>query len=95
MLNSSMVKGEVRRKDIAVFKIPASKEAEKLGNIRLANMVALGAFVGVKPIVTIDSLSSALDKVLSTRHKDLLNLNIIALKRGFEMASETREAGCG
>jgi len=88
LINSSMVKRDIKRKDITIFKIPVIEIAENLGNIRVANMVALGAFVGIKTLVTINSLSSSLKKVLSIRHKDLLNLNKKALKCGFEIASE-------
>jgi len=75
LLNSSMINREVGRKDIKVVKVAASNIAEGLGNIRAANMVALGAFVGVKPVVGIDSLLIALEKVLPKRHKDLLTVN--------------------
>jgi len=91
ILNSSMVKGELRRNDITVYKIPAGEIAEKLGDIRVSNMVTLGAFVRVKPIVPIDALLDSLDQVLSTRHKELLDLNRIALKHGFEMDTEVSE----
>lgn len=82
LLNSTMINREVRRKDITVAKVAASKIAEDLGNIRTANMVALGAFAGAKPIVSIDSLLIALEKVLPKRHEDLLTMNTAALQRG-------------
>ena len=91
ILNSSMIKDEVRRKDVIVYSIQASEIAEKIGNIRVTNMIALGAFVKVKPLATIDSLTKALNNVLSSRHRDLLRLNIVALKRGFEMILENLE----
>lgn len=84
LLNSTMINREVRRKDITVAKVAASKIAEDLGNIRTANMVALGAFVGAKPIVSIDSLLIALEKVLPKRHEDLLTMNTAALQRGLQ-----------
>jgi 2-oxoglutarate ferredoxin oxidoreductase subunit gamma len=86
LLNSSMINRELTRKDLTVYKIPATETADKLGDIRVANMVILGAFIRVRPIVRIDSVLGALEKVLTVRHKNLLNLNKIALKKGFEMA---------
>jgi len=86
-INSSMIKDEIRRKDIKTLKIPATEVAEDLGTIRVSNMVALGAFIGVKPIVTLDSLINSLDQVLSSRNKELLNLNRVALSHGCEMMS--------
>jgi len=84
LLNTSMVNREVGRKNVKVVKVAASKIAEDLGNIRVANMVALGAYVGVKPIVSIKSLLVALEKILPTRHKDLLAVNTAALQRGLQ-----------
>ena len=92
ILNSSMVKSKLRRKDLTVYIIPASEAAEKLGSIRASNMVALGAFIRVKPIVPINALLDSLDQVLSIRHKELLDLNRIALKHGFETVVEVSES---
>jgi len=84
LFDSSMIEREVRRKDVKAVKVAASKIAEDLGNILTANTVALGAFVGVKPVVSIGSLLIALDKVLPKRREDLLTANTAALKRGFQ-----------
>jgi len=84
LFDSSMINRELRRKDVKAVKVAASKIAEGLGNILTANTVALGAFVGVKPVVSIDSLLVALDKVLPKRHEDLLTANTAALKCGFQ-----------
>jgi 2-oxoglutarate ferredoxin oxidoreductase subunit gamma len=86
-----MMKDKVRRRDIEVYEIPAIDIAEKLGTVRISNMVALGAFVGAKPVVTRESLLASLEQVLSIRHKELLDLNKIALKQGLEMV--TRASG--
>jgi len=84
LFDSSMVNREVRRKDVKAVKVAASKIAEGLGNILTANTVALGAFVGVKPVVSIDSLLIVLGKVLPKRREDLLTVNTAALQHGFQ-----------
>lgn len=88
MINSSMIKDKVTRRDIEVYEIQAIDIAEKLGNVRISNMVALGAYIGVKSVVKMDSLLASLEQVLSIRYKELLDLNKIALKQGFEMVSK-------
>jgi 2-oxoglutarate ferredoxin oxidoreductase subunit gamma len=88
IFNSSMIKDKVRRRDIEVYKIPAIDIAEKLGTVRISNMVTLGAFVGAKPLVKMESLVASLEQVLSIRHKELLDLNKIALRQGLEMVTK-------
>jgi 2-oxoglutarate ferredoxin oxidoreductase subunit gamma len=88
MLNSSMIKDNVRRGDIEVYEIQAIDIAEELGNVRISNMVALGAYVGVKPVVRMESLLGSLKQVLSIRHKVMLDLNKRALKQGLEIVKK-------
>lgn len=88
LLDSSMINRDVKRKDIKVVKIPTTVIARDLGNVRAANMVALGAFVKAKPVVGMNSLLAALNRVLPSRHKDLMAMNTEALRRGFDMVLE-------
>ena len=75
------------RKDIQVCEIPANLEAVKLKNKKTMNMVMLGAFLGVKPIIPVESVLKALMKVLPERHHHLIPLNEQALKRGMDLSS--------
>ncbi len=88
LINSSLVKIESERKDLHVHKIPASEIAEQIGDIRVSNMAILGAFIGIKPLIPIDTLLDSLAQVLPTRHKNMLDSNRTALNRGFELAME-------
>jgi 2-oxoglutarate ferredoxin oxidoreductase subunit gamma len=73
------------RKDIEVYAIPASDAANKLNNIKVANMVLLGAYLAKRPIIQIDSIITALKKVLPERYHNLLQLNRDALMKGKEL----------
>ena len=84
LLNSSLVKREVTRSDITAASVQANQIAEELGDVRVANMVALGAFAKVRPILQMDSLINSLEKVLSARRKEMLLLDGEALRRGGE-----------
>jgi len=83
--NSSLVKRKVARNDVTVASIHATQEAEELGDVRVANMIALGAFVKIRPIVGVDSLIQALDKSLPSGRKDMLPLDEKAIQRGCEL----------
>lgn len=62
--------------------IPAAVEADILGARQVANMLMLGAFLEKRPLVRIESVLKALDKVLPPHRKHLLETNRKALERG-------------
>lgn len=76
------------RKDIEIFGIPAADAANKLNNLKVANMVLLGSYLKKKPIVSLESIIEALKKVLPERYHNLLTLNRQALEVGAELMSK-------
>jgi 2-oxoglutarate ferredoxin oxidoreductase subunit gamma len=84
--NASLINREVERKDIQAIHIPANKIAQEIGNMRLANMAAIGAMITTRPILTIESLKQALGDHLPKRHKNLLPANYKALDQGAAFA---------
>ena len=83
-VNSSQVQKKIFRKDVEVCKVPVAEMAEKLGNIRVANMVMLGAFLKKTKLLPLDALSEELINILPQRHHRLIDLNKKALNLGFE-----------
>jgi 2-oxoglutarate ferredoxin oxidoreductase subunit gamma len=90
IVNSSLVTRRSERDDICALYVPATDAATELGNVRLANVVCLGALVQVTSIVPLEAVSQALDDHLPERHRKLLGLNKAALRRGAELASNGR-----
>ena len=85
LLNSSLIDPkEASRKDIELLAIPVNDIAVKNGNPRLANMVALGAFVEKTRLIRIESLFESFEKVLDERHHSLIPSNIKAIQKGAE-----------
>jgi len=84
IVNSSMVNREVQRKDLHVISIPATKDAETLGDIRLTNMIMLGGLVQNTGFVPIQAVEEALKKESSEKQLKLLELNLKALHKGAE-----------
>ena len=80
------------RTDIDVLALPASDEAVALKNTKIMNMIVLGAFVGRTRVVQIESIMTALRKVLPERYHHLLPVNEQALKRGMELAGALETA---
>lgn len=74
------------RTDIHIIKIPAVVTAEKLQKKQVANMVMLGAFLHLKPIVQLEAVIAALKKVLPERHHHMIPVNEQAISAGKELA---------
>ncbi|MDP2866741.1 MAG: 2-oxoacid:acceptor oxidoreductase family protein, partial [Elusimicrobiota bacterium] len=84
IINSSLVNSKATRKDIKVLYVPCNEIAGELGNAKIMNMVALGAFAAVTGAMTIDAIAKALPKVYKKLKPEVIELNIKALKRGAE-----------
>jgi 2-oxoglutarate ferredoxin oxidoreductase subunit gamma len=86
VVNSSMVPDESERDDLQVIYIPASDTATELGNVRMANVLCLGALVEATGVVSLEAVERALDDHLPERHRHLLDLNKKALRTGATFA---------
>ena len=73
------------RKDIDVYRIDANDESRKLGLSKVFNMVVLGGFLKVKPIVEMENVIMGLKKSLPERYHHLLPDNEKAIERGKEI----------
>jgi 2-oxoglutarate ferredoxin oxidoreductase subunit gamma len=56
------------RKDINIYQIEGARLAAEGGNPKIFNMIILGAFLKVKPIINLDNLEKGLEKSLPARH---------------------------
>ena len=82
--NSTLAKEIKTRTDINYLFAPITKMAEEIGNIKMANILALGIVAKASKLITLESLNQALDIVIPPHRKNLLPLNIKALKIGYE-----------
>jgi len=87
VVNSSLVPQKSERTDINDLYVPASDMAIELGNVRIANVICLGALVQAAGIVSLEAIEQALDAHLPERHRKLLGLNSEALRKGAALAA--------
>lgn len=73
------------RTDIEIIGIPATTEALKMKNAKVMNMIILGAYLQLRPVVSNESILEALQKVLPEKYHHLLPINRQALERGEAM----------
>ena len=91
-VNSSLVDRKSNRDDIEVYYIPANEIANELGNMKVANMVMLGAYIEVTKIVSLESILKGFTKVFGEDKAHLLPLNKEALEKGAEAVREQIKA---
>lgn len=87
LLNSSLAKPPRDRDDCKVVEIAANDVADELGNLRIANMVMLGAFAALTKPVRLESICHALAEVLPPHRHNLLPLNERALECGAKLVT--------
>jgi 2-oxoglutarate ferredoxin oxidoreductase subunit gamma len=76
------------RTDITIAAVPVEAEALKLNNLKVRNMIMVGAFLSVCQVVSVDSVVKALKKVLPERYHHMLKINQDALERGEKLVIE-------
>jgi 2-oxoglutarate ferredoxin oxidoreductase subunit gamma len=81
------------RRDINIYRIDAADEAAKMGLAKIFNMIVLGGYLKIKPLVTLDNVVLGLKKSLPARYHHLIPDNEKALKRGMEIVNAISKAG--
>ena len=81
-LNSSLVKDVKVREDVNVYNIDANDIAKRLGNIKVANMVILGAYLAVTNIFTAEEVLDILKQKFTGAKAKLIDINRQALEAG-------------
>ncbi len=76
---------EPSRTDISIYKINAAQVASENNMSKVFNMMVLGAYLKVKPLISSEDVLSGLKKSLPVRHHKLLPINEKALVMGADM----------
>jgi 2-oxoglutarate ferredoxin oxidoreductase subunit gamma len=83
VVNTSLVDlSRFLRNDIELIKIPMNDIAMGLGDSRMVNMVAIGAYAAKTGAISLLSLSEALKKALPERNHSFIPANIKAIEAG-------------
>jgi 2-oxoglutarate ferredoxin oxidoreductase subunit gamma len=84
ILNSSLIKRSPHRKDINYIKVPATDLADKVGNSRCANMVAIGSLIENTRLMQMEVVLKALNKIMGDKNEVLYKMNHKALDIGIK-----------
>jgi 2-oxoglutarate ferredoxin oxidoreductase subunit gamma len=88
LVNSSLAQSQPRRKDLRVYRIPFTEIAVKLGNIKVANSVALGVYIAAKKIFTQEDIFRVMAEVAPRGKKELIQINQEAIRQGAKRVSD-------
>ncbi|MCX7732767.1 MAG: 2-oxoacid:acceptor oxidoreductase family protein [candidate division WOR-3 bacterium] len=84
IVNSSLINIRPDRDDIRVVEVPANEVAIEAGSGKAANMVMLGAYVGVTGIVPVEAVIEQIKEEFQAKAK-LIPLNITCVERGYDI----------
>ncbi len=80
--DSTLIGRKVRRTDVEVYAIPATRLANEQGTPTLANMMLLGKLLACCEELGMTNLEAALKKCISAKHIDMLPRNMEAIAFG-------------
>ena len=84
ILNSSLAKAGAF-KQVKILQFPFTDIAIKLGNIKVANMVALGCYLSAKKIIKIKEILEVFRFMAPAGKTDILEVNDLALRKGAQL----------
>lgn len=73
------------RKDINIYKVEGTRAAVEMGNPKVFNMIVLGGYLKVKPVINLANVEKGLQKSLPERYHKLIPLNLEAIRKGGEI----------
>ena len=83
-VDSTLIERKVKRDDVKVFYIPATKLAQQADMPKLANMIMVGKFLKETSAVSSENITDALKKVIPARKAEMLDVNLKAIQLGFD-----------
>ena len=86
-INSSIIEIKAARGDVAAHYVPCLDIAGELGNMKVANMVMLGAYIEATKLLSTDTIREMLAHMFTGPKAKLVELNIEALRRGAKCIS--------
>jgi 2-oxoglutarate ferredoxin oxidoreductase subunit gamma len=73
------------RKDISIYRIDAAEEASRMKSPKTFNMIVLGGYLKIKPVIKIENVIKGLKKSLPERYHNMIPMNEQAIQRGLEI----------
>lgn len=83
IVNTALIDAAKVKPDLRSVCIPVNDLAHELGSVKMANMVALGAWLKATQALPLDRVQDALNRVVSSHYAKLIPKNAKALEVGY------------
>ena len=84
IVDSALINEKVERDDVTTYYVPATKMANDEGFSTLANMILMGKLMKVCEEIGFDGTEAAINKVVPPKKANLIEVNLKALKTGYD-----------
>ncbi|MDT8336517.1 MAG: 2-oxoacid:acceptor oxidoreductase family protein [Candidatus Izemoplasmatales bacterium] len=84
LYNSSLIDEQKSKDNVLVIGVPINDIANELGNIKVANMVMMGAYLELTKLFSDKTIEVIIKKILGERKADLVEINKQAIIAGKE-----------
>ena len=84
IVDATLISKKVEREDVTTYYIPATKIAKDEGFSTLANMILMGKLMKASDMLGFDGIEETVKKVVPPKKANLIDINIKALKTGYD-----------
>jgi len=83
--DSTLIERQIKRDNVRIIALPATRMAQELGSMQVANLILLGNYLAVSKVLPLEAVESTLRETLKEGNKEkLIPLNEKALRIGYE-----------
>ncbi|GAB4417712.1 MAG: 2-oxoacid:acceptor oxidoreductase family protein [Thermodesulfovibrionales bacterium] len=93
IFDSSLIRSPEIRHDVNAIGIPASEMAASITHIKPANMIMLGALLGITELIRETSAVMAIEKLTPEKRKKTIEGNKKAIERGIRYIADKKSKG--
>lgn len=83
-INSSLIHRKEMRTDVNVVYVPVTDMAMEQGNVKVANVLMIGAVLARTQLLELDAADASLEDYFSAKSEKVIELNKKALHAGYE-----------
>lgn len=87
LANASLVSRQPERTDLTTCYVPVNDIAEKIGTVKMANMVMVGALLKVTGAVPMETVFRTMEKTFPPKLQKVMGLNQQAVEAGYNAAA--------
>ena len=86
--NTDLCPNKLNRDNVDEIYAPMNQIANEIGSDRVLNMIAIGIVIGKTGLIKYETIEKDLTPSLEKKNPKLLELNLLAIKRGIEIGKE-------